>query len=200
MATGILPAAVMPPAPTVDSANFLLYNPGTETAHTIFRLAGSVDEDGLLIRNFTTGQRCKVTGLKESSLLPGACLELDSRRGQTRIALGGETELAFPFHDEGYITLAPCTPFVRELEIGHTQGSNAVTSQGGFLPHMEGQYLYLGGWQRIQQVTDASNAILSGSAASTGSAQTPIVTMNEIELSGTAQLTKLEVETFPRVR
>ena len=57
MATGILPAAVMPPAPTADSENFLLYNPGTETAHTIFRLAGSVDEDGLLIRNFTTGQR-----------------------------------------------------------------------------------------------------------------------------------------------
>ena len=89
---------------------------------------------------------------------------------------------------------------MRSLEIGHTQGSNAVTSQGGFLPHMEGQYLYLGGWLRIQQVTDASNAILSGSAASTGSAQVPVVTMNEIELSGTAQLTKLEVEIFPGVR
>ena len=47
MATGILPATVMPPAPTADSANFLLYNPGTETAHTIVRLAGSVGEDGL---------------------------------------------------------------------------------------------------------------------------------------------------------
>ena len=124
------------------------------------RIAGDVGENGLLIRNFTTGQRCTIKDLKDSSLLPSACLELDSRKGQTRIALGEETELAYPFHEEGYITLAPCTPFVRALEVGHVQGSNQVTSQGGFLPHMKGQYLYLGRWLRIQQVTDASHAIL----------------------------------------
>ena len=125
----------------------------------------------------------------------------EAYRGKiTSVSYNGETYIKGHNSNYWYITLAPCTPFVRELEIGHTQGSNAVTSQGGFLPHMEGQYLYLGGWQRIQQVTDASNAILSGSAASTGSTQTPVITMNEIELSGAAQLTKLEVETFPRVR
>lgn len=195
-----MPAALRPPAPTTGSTNFLIYNPGIETAHTLFRIAGDVGENGLLIRNFTMGQRCKVVNLKEESLLSGACLELDSRMGQTRIALGEEIELAFPFHDEGYITLAPCTPFVRALEVGHTQDSNQVTSQGGFLSHMEGQYLYLGGWLRVQQVTDAGHAILSGNVASTGTTQTPVVTMNEIELSGTAQLTRLDIEAFPRAR
>ena len=160
MVTGILPAALKPASPTASSTNFLIYNPGTETAHTLLRIAGDVGENGLLIRNFTTGQRCTIKDLKDSSLLPSACLELDSRKGQTRIALGEETELAYPFHEEGYITLAPCTPFVRALEVGHVQGSNQVTSQGGFLPHMKGQYLYLGRWLRIQQVTDASHAIL----------------------------------------
>lgn len=83
--TGILPERLMPSPPGPESRSFLLYNPGTERAHTIIRLAGDVG-DGLLIRNLTTGQRCKVIGLKESSLLEGARLELDSRMGQTRIA------------------------------------------------------------------------------------------------------------------
>lgn len=195
-----MPAALKPAAPTTDSTSFLTYNPGTETAHTLFRLSGDVGENGLLVRNFTTGQRCKVVDLKEDSLLPGACLELDSRKGQTRIALGEETELAFPFHDEGYITLAPCTPFARSVVVGHTQGGVAITSQGGFLPHMKGQYLYLGKWLKIQQITDANNAIVSGAVDSTGNTVTPVVTMNEIELSGTARLESLEVEVFPRIR
>lgn len=198
--TGILPTELMPPAPASGSLSFLLYNPGYEEAHTLFRLSGDVGEDGLLIRNFTTGQRCRVVGLKKTSLLPEACLVLDSRLGQTYTSLGDEKALAFPFHDEGYITLAPCTPFVRSLFVGHTQGSNAVTSTGGFLPHMKGQYLYLDGWFKIQQVTDANNAIVSGMVASSGNASTPVVTMNEIELSGEVQLSSLDVQIFPRMR
>jgi len=90
-----------------------MYNPGTEAANTIIRLAGDVG-DGMLIRNLTTGQRCRVIDLETNSLLEGQVLELDSHRGQTRTELGEHTEMAFPFHDEGYITLAPCTPFVRD--------------------------------------------------------------------------------------
>ncbi len=101
--TGLLSAEMMPPAPTVDSRSFLLYNPGTERAHTIIRLAGDVGE-GLLIRNLTTRQRCRAQNLTASSLLPGAVLALDSEKGQTRIELGEDNSLAFPFHDEGYIT------------------------------------------------------------------------------------------------
>lgn len=92
------------------------------------------------------------------------------------------------------------TPFVRSLFVGHTQGSNAVTSTGGFLPHMKGQYLYLDGWFKIQQVTDANNTIVSGMVASSGNTSTPVVTMNEIELSGEVQLSSLGVQIFPRMR
>lgn len=198
--TGLLPAEIMPEAPTKTSSSFLLYNPGTEVGHTIFRIAGSVGEDGLLIRNLTTAQRCKVVNLKESSLLEGAHLELDSEKCQTQIVLGDETELAFPFHDEGYITLAPCLPFVRSVHVSHTVGSNTVTSDGAFASHMKGQYLYLNGWKCIRQVTDTNTAILSEAVNSTGTSETPVVTMNEIELTGSEGLTHFEVECRYRSR
>lgn len=198
--TGLLPAAITPLPPSVSSTSFLLYNPGTERAHTIIRIAGNVG-DGMLIRNLTTGQRCKVVNLTEESLLPGAHLELDSRMGQTRIVLGGSRELAFAMHDEGYIELAPCTPFERSITISHTEGSNIVTSEGLFLPHMAGQFLYLDGWKKIRQITDAHSAILSDKAESSGTTAVPIVTMNEIEISGeNLALTMLEVDYTPRVR
>ena len=189
-----------PAPPNVSSTSFLLYNPGTERAHTIFRIAGNVG-DGMLIRNLTTGQRCKIVNLTEESLLPGAHLELDSRMGQTRIALGDSHELAFAMHDEGYIELAPCTPFERSIAISHTENSNIVTSEGLFLPHMTGQFLYLDGWKKIRQITDAHSAILSDKAASSGTTAVPIVMMNEIEISGeNLALTMLEVDYTPRVR
>ena len=189
-----------PTPPSVNSTSFLLYNPGTERAHTIFRITGNVG-DGMLIRNLTTGQRCKIINLTDESLLPGAHLELDSRMGQTRIVLGDSRELAFAMHDEGYIKLAPCTPFERSIAISHTEGSNIVTSEGLFLPHMEGQFLYMGGWKKIRQITDAHSAILSGKAANSGTTSTPIVTMNEIEIGGeNLSLTMFEVDYTPRVR
>ena len=198
--TGLLPVEMTPVAPTAGSSFFLLYNPGTEVGHTVFRIAGDVGEDGLLIRNLTTGQRCRVVNLKADSLLEGACLELDSEKCQTRITLGDEVQLAFPFHDEGYITLAPYFPFVRTIEVFHAAGSNTVTSDRAFLPYMEGQYLYVGGWKCIRQVTDGNNAILSEVVESTGKTQTPVVTMNEIEVTGGEGLTRLEVECQYRSR
>lgn len=198
--TGLLPAAITPPPPSVSSTSFLLYNPGTERAHTVIRIAGNVG-DGMLIRNFTTGQRCKIVNLTDESLLPGAHLELDSRMGQTRIALGDSSELAFAMHDEGYIELVPCIPFERSIAISHTENSNIVTSDGLFLPHMTGQFLYLDGWKKIRQITDAHSAILSDKATSSGTTAVPIVTMNEIEISGeNLALTMLEVDYTPRVR
>lgn len=73
-ATGILPTAMMPPMPVASGGNFLIYNPGTEWAQTVIRVAGDAGE-GILIRNLTTGQRCRVIDLKPDSLLEGAVLE-----------------------------------------------------------------------------------------------------------------------------
>lgn len=81
--TGLLTATMMPASPTLESRSFLMYNPGTEAAHTVIRVVGDVGS-GMLIRNLTTGQRCRIVDLKADSLLEGQVLELDSARGQTR--------------------------------------------------------------------------------------------------------------------
>lgn len=66
---------------------------------------------------------------------------------------------------------------------------------------MTGQFLYLDGWKKIRQITDALSAILSDKAVSNGTTAVPIVTMNEIEISGVnLALTMLEVDYTPRVR
>ncbi len=198
--TGLLPSAIMPEAPSLASRSFLMYNPGTEAAHTIIRVAGDVGS-GMLIRNLTTGQRCRIVGLQSDSLLESQALLLDSYRGQTRTELGEHTEMASPFHDEGYITLAPCTPFIRDLQVNYTSGSNIITSDGGFLPHMVGQFVYLDGWKSIRLVSSENRAVISESMSDTGSAETPVVTMNEIEISGDGlDLTRFEIDYIPRMR
>ena len=109
--------------------------------------------------------------------------------------------MAFAFHDEGYITLAPCTPFVRSFPITYTAGSNIVTSLDTFQPGMVGQFIHLDGWKRIRQINDAHTAVLSERMAASGTAETPVVTMNEIEISGESiDLTSFEISYTPRVR
>lgn len=81
----------MPPTPTSLSRNCLIYNPGTERADTLIRLAGDVGS-GLEIYNATTDQCCRIIGLRANSLPNGAYLSLDSRKGQVLVHKGDDTE------------------------------------------------------------------------------------------------------------
>jgi len=91
--TGMIPAEMMPPDPAVDDTQFLLYNCGTEKAHTVLRIAGSVDStDGLTIRNNTNGTMCRIIGLDSSTVPNGAWLEFDSESGQVNRVLGDNKE------------------------------------------------------------------------------------------------------------
>ncbi len=184
-ATGILPTALMPPLPALTDRQFLLYNPGTERAHTRIRLAGDVGEDGLIIENVTTKQKCKIAGLKADEVPPGAYLEIQSETGQVWLVKGEERELASHYHDLGYIMLASCAPFIRTLRISHTEGAKEITSEDGFAPHMAGQYVYLNGrWMKIHRVQDAHTAHLIQAPTVTGFTSAPVVTMNEMVLRG----------------
>lgn len=199
--TGILKADMMPPAPAVTDTGFLLYNCGTEKAPLIIRLAGDVG-DGLSIENETTGQVCKINGLKADEIPAGAYIEINSETGQVWLVKGPDRELAFYYHDMGYIHAAPYTPFERSLIVIHTAGSRQITSEGGFTPEMAGQYLYLSGaWMEIRQVNNDSTAQLRNIAPATGWTETPVVTMNKLWLRGDGvNLSRLEVEYIPRVK
>lgn len=199
--TGILPADMMPEPAELTSRQMLLYNCGTERANTRIQLAGDVGE-GLTIENITTGQQCKIVGLKAGEIPPGAYLEIDSETGQVWLVKGEERELAFHYHDLGYIQLAPCTPFVRNMKIRHEAGSKQIETDGAFLPHMAGQFIRLDGvWHKIHRVQDAHTAHLVIDAPATGETDTPVVTMSDIWLRGDGiNMTKLEVSYTPRVR
>lgn len=157
--TGILPATMMPPTPSASDIGFLLYNCGTERAPLTLRLAGDVGDNGLTIENETTGQVCKIVGLRQDELPPGASLEINSETGQVWLLKGMERELAFHYHDMGYLHVAPCTPFVRSVRVSFTAGDRTITSVGGFTPDMEGQYVFLdGAWREIRQANDEDTA------------------------------------------
>lgn len=97
--------------------------------------------------------------------------------------------------------LAPCLPLASGVRVTHTNGQKEIRSDGKFLPHMAGQYVYLGGWKKIHRVDSADMAHLTMNAAATGTTATPVVTMNEIFIEGAGiNLSRLEVEYIPRTR
>ena len=126
---------------------------------------------------------------------------LDSEKGQTRVETHDTNALAFHYHDYGYITLAPCTPFVRSVLAKTSANSNIVTSAGLFRPWIVGQYVFIGGWKRIVQVNSNDSIVISQMASSTGNVDTPIVTMNELTIEGAGMLlTRFDVEILARTR
>ncbi len=172
IATGILPTTMMPPAPKQTDRQFLLYNPGSERAHTRILLAGDVG-NGLEIENTTTGQVCKITGLREGYIPPGAYLDINSETGQVLQVMGEEKELAYQYHDRGYIILAPGSPLVRELRVMFEKDSSILTSpEGLFTPGMVGQFIFLGvvyssiiGWTHAGKVKGIDYRINGGDGA-----------------------------------
>ena len=194
--TGVLYTDMILPTPSPSDIGFLVYNAGTERAPLIIRLAGDVGVDGLSIENETTGQACKIIGLKEAEIPPGAYLEINSETGQVWLVNGIGRELAFHYHDMGYLHAAPCKPFVRSLTVMHTAGERLITSDSEFTPEMAGQYVFLSGaWMEIRAVNDVSHAQLRNVAVVSEITDTPVATMNKIWLRGdNVSLTRIEVE------
>lgn len=198
--TGILPEDMMPEEPSAEDRMLLVYNCGAQRANTRIQLAGDVGE-GLTIDNITTGQQCKIVGLRAGEIPPGAYLEIDSETGQVWLVMGEERELAFHYHDLGYIQLAPCTPFVRNMMIRHEAGSKRIETDGVFMPHMAGQFIRLDNlWRKIHRVQDAHTAHLVLDAPTSGETDTPMVTMNEIWLRGDGvDLSRFQVVYIPQM-
>ena len=106
---GIIEESMMPDAPDVTTRDFLVYNPGTEKCPMTIRIGGTAPS-GLTIENLTNGDVCKI-----KSLPPSGYLEIDGKAGKVSNLGAGFDGLAFEMHDEGYITLEPCTPYLRDL-------------------------------------------------------------------------------------
>lgn len=87
-----------------------LYNGGTEPAAVEIQIAGAINE-GITFENVTNHTRCKLRALTaELSSGAGKYLSCNALNGKTVLTDGSTSELAFLYHDEGFLYLDPGTP------------------------------------------------------------------------------------------
>ena len=144
---GLILASMMPPTST-DLGDHLIYNPGTEDTPLRIKIAGTAP-NGLTIHNYTTGEVCKLVSLPDNDTLV-----IDGATGM--VAFNSTKAAAFEFHNDGYIHLASCVPYQRDMVVVWATGSkNITTSNGKFRKRDVGSYIYLGGyWRKIAQVAE----------------------------------------------
>lgn len=191
---GIIKHSMMPTAPVTSSRAFQLYNCGTQTCGTIFRIGGTAST-GLTITNTTNGTSCTLTSLPSTGYLA-----IDSRYGSIKWLHGTDSDYAFNYHVKGFITLAPYIACEDEIVVSYTSGSASVSRLNDkFDERFIGKHIYIdGAWRKITAVSSAGVATINGAPSSTGISGTKVVTMNEIVITGTdLNLTTLEVDYFP---
>ena len=191
----MLPAEEMPDEPSSPwSGHWLFYNPGTQPCNTLIQIGGF--GTNVSITNHTNGTACKLNSLPESGYL-----EIDSKLGRVTWVHGDDRDLFFEYHNEGYITLDSYLPREFQVDASYTQGSDEV----GFyaFPATEkliGKYILLGdSWHKIVSASEeASTVEIDTNMQTTGAELTKIVTMNDIEVTGTnLSLNRLTIDYSP---
>ena len=135
----------------------------------------------------------------------GKWFEIDSEKGQVWLKGAQTEELAFAYHDKGYISLYPSLFFEDGVNVSYASGGNTVTF-GAYTATeaILGKYIYAGGeWRKILSVnTGANTASVTGSFAASANNEIAVITdINEITIEGeNMTLTKLEIDYTPKVR
>ena len=113
------------------------------------------------------------------------------------------SEIDYSYHDDGYISLEPAMPVVKEVPVTYSAGSGTVHSNGGFTSQMAGQYMQIGGdWRHITFVRSPDEAEIVWQPSEDGSEKAIIATLNRITVTKGegVTLTKLEIDYHPKVR
>lgn len=190
-ACGMVSMDMMPAEPTTADTSFLLYNCGTQPCATVFRLSGTA-ADGLTITNKTNGTKCELTSFPSTGYL-----EINSRLGSVSWVHGNVSELAFAYHTEGFVMQDPYMSYDEQIHVSCESGSTTATTDAPSA-EMIGKYIYVGGsWNKVTAVS-GNTITLENAVAATGDFVTPVVVMNEIEITGdNVTLTRLEADYFP---
>lgn len=194
-----------------EQKEFLLYNPGTEVAKVAIEIAGDVD-DGVIIENRTTGQKCKFIGISRASTTSvNKYIVADSLN--SKVILTGNNavpQLAFLYHDAGFIDLAPGYPVVRDVEITTTTSSNKINTKTIIDQDIIGKYIWTGvpsnnynqlsPWRKITNYNDDTLVIdVENAVGINQEIITDIVGMNELVIYpvSTMSITKLNFVYLP---
>lgn len=193
--TGLLPADIMPPldhSGTIGKTKeLLLYNPGSERTPLTIEAAGDVGDDGLLLVNRTTGQRCRIVKLtKQATTQAGAVLSLDGEHGRTVLVHSGVATPAYAYHDEGYIALEGASPIDRDLVFRYVGGSRRATCDQSLHADVVGRYVHLhAGWRHITSLVNDHTIGVDFTFQHSGTETSAVVCMNEMVLTTASGLT-----------
>lgn len=117
--------------------------------------------------------------------------------------------MSYEFHNDGYLRLAPCTPYERRIAVTTIADSNVVEIFGMELgAEQKGQYICIthdddtSEWRKILSVQDPYHAVVDINMPTTETFEDCLIaTVNEIHVEGEGvELTKLEIEYIPQVR
>ena len=190
------------------SANKILYlyNAGTVRAPLAIALSGEAG-DGVTITNLTTGQACRFVAFTGSGTTSaGKEILCDAMNGKTVLTDGDTAELAFTFHDYGFLELEPCSASASNLEL-NAQGN--VVSGYDFTEDDVGKCLLVpvdashSEWFPIRSVVDGTATLDDdGALSSPASFTSGLVTLNQIAvtLSAGASLDTLRFSYKPTFR
>jgi phage-related protein len=187
--TGLLTSAITPPnlfTNISDSTTVLIYNPGTEVSDCKVSIKGQ-SGDFIEISNLSLGGACTIVNMThELTTTPNTNLVFDSKKGRVYFDTSPE-QLAFSFHQLGYIRLLGCGNIKRDVVINYTNESQTITSPTDiFEDDMLGYYVFLhGSWRYIGVITNSKTATINAPMDATGQEVTQIVRMNRIQIVGT---------------
>lgn len=184
--------------PMTATTSFLLYNPGTERAYVAIEIGGDVG-DGVTITNATTDQSVKFVAIGGAATA-NKWVVLDSLNGKTILTNGTDSQLAFLYHDYGFLQLEPAYPIYRNVVATWEEGATSITVADEITEDVVGMHIYLeDAWHKITAVTDGHTITISDTLSNDGTADTEIVLMNEItvEPKGTMSLTRLNFRYSP---
>jgi len=196
--TGLMLNTKTPSTLGNTAGTYLIYNPGTEFTYPTLKFYGKAP-NGLVITNYTTNEKCSLAAF---NLASGQYLEVHAETG---VRLQPSDTIAFEYHLDGYISLAPCIPYDRKIYVSYVSGSNEVAVQD--MPWLNdeyvGRYIYLNQvWRKILYVRDSGKTlVVNATMNQTADELTDIVVMNEINLSGTSlALTDVQIDYTAYVR
>jgi len=111
---GLIPQSQMPAAPTTLGQYFNVYNPGTEPCGMNLRISGSVNNP-IMFLNETNTTRCIIRSLPTSNVI----LDIDADIGMSKVFASAQAttgEVAFAYHDRGFVRLEPGMNSIRIME------------------------------------------------------------------------------------
>lgn len=175
--------------PITGQTSILLYNPGTERAKVDIVISGSAG-DGVTIANSTTNQKCRYVAFNTNG---NQYIYTDGISGKTVLDDDGARELAFLYHDYGFIELEPAFPILRKI-YATCEGNTVTTVNILFEDEAEqewyaGKYIFIGNengsWHKIVQCQDKHTLIISNTASQATPCYSCIALMNEITITPT---------------